>query len=442
MSVYPTFQNGPFSVTPITLSNLMLKSRRTNSIPIVHGPIFINHSKTTQIYRWFSTSLLCLNPKLKDLIALGTDGEVALSDAFLQIFPEMIHFRCSRHFEGNVIDALKARNVKSRDDQAFFRNKISGFESSGIYQMGRLLDCDSQEAFSCMLESLKGIFNEREPDITGKNPTFYTWLAERKEMMISCMIAGVRVKVPTLGNPPAKFYTNTSEAANHIIKSEMPEEHPVGPFTQGINTLIAAQKRDIELAIISQGDYYFAECFKHLQVKEDVWFSLDQMEKELYLKKLTTIPLIDLINMANPYNDKVTSTAPLPPQLFNNESLETDVDFEGEVQEENVMESSGPTYSNDDISANISVSAEDLFATVNPQGTSLAVLRHIWKNATLLLSKDAIVQKPSLQDRPSSSRSPDMEFYVASHSSNKCYVVGIYSPGRVSCNCKGYKATG
>ena len=83
MSVDPTFNLGPFYVTPLTYKNKLARSRKKNgSNPLLLGPIFVHQTKTFHSFHYFASTLVRLNPNLHQIRAFGTDGECELFKAF------------------------------------------------------------------------------------------------------------------------------------------------------------------------------------------------------------------------------------------------------------------------------------------------------------------------------------------------------------------------
>ncbi len=66
MSVDPTFNLGPFYITPITYQNLLVSSNssKNSKHPILLGPVLIHHTKTFHAFYYFASTLIRLNPKL------------------------------------------------------------------------------------------------------------------------------------------------------------------------------------------------------------------------------------------------------------------------------------------------------------------------------------------------------------------------------------------
>ena len=59
LSVDPTFNLGPFSVTPMTYQNLLTETTRNRNHPILLGPILIHQTKTLRPFHYFASTLIC-----------------------------------------------------------------------------------------------------------------------------------------------------------------------------------------------------------------------------------------------------------------------------------------------------------------------------------------------------------------------------------------------
>ena len=97
LTVNPKFSLGDFDVTPITYCNLLFQSRRTGNAPMCISPMMIYYRKTYETYLFFASSLVGMSRGLIHLKAFGTDGELALSDAFSHEFSSAEHLICSIH---------------------------------------------------------------------------------------------------------------------------------------------------------------------------------------------------------------------------------------------------------------------------------------------------------------------------------------------------------
>ena len=85
LSIDPTFNLGPFYVTPTTYHNLLVTTKNGNH-PILLGPILIHQTKT---FHYLASTLVRLNPQLPNVKSFGTDGEPELIKAFSICFPNL-----------------------------------------------------------------------------------------------------------------------------------------------------------------------------------------------------------------------------------------------------------------------------------------------------------------------------------------------------------------
>ena len=66
LSIDPTFNLGPFYVTPTTYHNLLVTTKNANH-PILLGPILIHQTKTFRPFHYLASTLVRLNPRLINL---------------------------------------------------------------------------------------------------------------------------------------------------------------------------------------------------------------------------------------------------------------------------------------------------------------------------------------------------------------------------------------
>lgn len=99
LTVDPTFTLGD---TVTTYRHLLLECKRTMKHPAFIGPVMVHYKKSFPTYLFFGSTLVGLRPKLSSLKCFGTDGEVALYQAFKHSFPGAIHLLCSIHARRNI----------------------------------------------------------------------------------------------------------------------------------------------------------------------------------------------------------------------------------------------------------------------------------------------------------------------------------------------------
>ena len=81
-----------FYVTPITYHNLLVKTSRNGSHPIMLGPVLIHQTKKFQPFHCFASILIRLNPNLVHPKAFGTDGDQNSSKHSIYASPKLSTF--------------------------------------------------------------------------------------------------------------------------------------------------------------------------------------------------------------------------------------------------------------------------------------------------------------------------------------------------------------
>ena len=116
LTVDPTFSLGAFDVTVITYRHLMLECRRTNNHPAFIGPVMVHFKKSFSIYLFFSSTFVGLRPQLS-LKSFGTDGELALYQAFKHSFPSAVHLLCSIRARRNIKSKIQEMGISESVQQ-------------------------------------------------------------------------------------------------------------------------------------------------------------------------------------------------------------------------------------------------------------------------------------------------------------------------------------
>ena len=109
----PTFRLGRIFVTPLVYQNLTLIKRRDGKHPYFFGPAFVHQTRLTEDYRYFISQLKIINPTLKLVQAVGTDDELALSNAVLSELPAAIRLKCKIHKRDNVKKKVQAMKIST-----------------------------------------------------------------------------------------------------------------------------------------------------------------------------------------------------------------------------------------------------------------------------------------------------------------------------------------
>ena len=245
----PTFSLGAFDVTVTTYQHLLLRCvDAPEKAPTMIGPLFVHLKKDFEAYHFFTSSLVSKRPALQQLCCYGTDGEKALSDAFLAAFPHALHLRCFLHFRGNIEDKL--RELCTPTDISKFVRDILGYPS---HLEAGLVDADSEPAFEAMTESLKGVWNNREEPFNHP-PVFHAWFTKNCQNTVAKnMLKPVRERAG-LGSPPVPYYTNAVESKNNILKQVKYKSSELATFVQHMQELLM-ERKEIERAVATTGEY-------------------------------------------------------------------------------------------------------------------------------------------------------------------------------------------
>ena len=129
-----------------------------------------------------------------------------------------------------------------------------------------LVDAESDEEFDEMLLSLSPIWDKREAEFSSRKPSLRAWFSKYHSKDVrSSMIVPIRERAG-LGHPPAHFTTNSNESMNKVIKQALHcEEKNWDQFCDDMLTLVKAQYRELEKAVVHTGEYRFRSQFSYLE---------------------------------------------------------------------------------------------------------------------------------------------------------------------------------
>lgn len=181
ISVDPTFNLGPFFVTPVTYRNPLVCNKRTGSKAAFCGPLLIHFRKTTETYYKLFECINNLVPNLRGINGYGTDGEAALVGALERAYPNARALRCCHHFLNNAGEKVSA------EQKLMFQTDIKR-----------------------VLLTPMGEFEEGFDSLIATYPLAAGFLTCNKEVM-KCNLHSSR-------NGGELFYTNESESINAKIK--------------------------------------------------------------------------------------------------------------------------------------------------------------------------------------------------------------------------------
>ena len=413
VSVDPTFNLGPFYVTPITYQNLLVQSGRGGH-PIILGPVLIHQTKTFRPFHYFASTLIRLNPRLTNLRAFGTDGEPELIKAFSVAFPKAVHLRCVNHLRQNFKDKLHALNIP-KDLWKELLADIFGVKTGSHFEMG-LIDVQSEKSFWEALGRLQGRWNNLEMGCIqpGTEPQFHEWFCKYKAReIVECVLPKVRVKAGL--KESCHFTTNTSESLNHVIKQEVEwKENKLPMLIEHLKSLTDQYNSELEKAVIGRGQWHFMPQYQHLEVLEISWFKMTPSSKERHMRNVYNCPVIatspDLQATAGPPD--LQATAGSPDLLANAGSPDLqattgspyvqgpagslDMACSSASYSDNVTKCPDPVLQRSDSSPTLEVAVEDCGITT----ISKTTLKNMWNKAERLICSDgSILRVPWNSDR-------------------------------------------
>ncbi len=155
----PTFNLGPLSITTTQYEHLLLQHCRSGQHPVMVGPMMIHQKKEQSTYKVVIDYILERKPEFRHLCALGTDGELALSNAFLYACPGVKHLLCFNNFSNNIKHHLQSVGVDETNRRAILAD-IFGQQVGTVLEEG-IVEADNHKEFGIRLRSLESAWIQR-----------------------------------------------------------------------------------------------------------------------------------------------------------------------------------------------------------------------------------------------------------------------------------------
>lgn len=290
LGIDPTFNLGKFYVTVTTFTYTHVVNKSTSKSPTFFGPMFVHTEKNYDAYYSFFSTLLKLEPTVRNVIAVGTDGEQALVKAIRSVFSEQtIHLRCFIHMKDNIRRKLTNMLLPESIREDMVRD-IFGTQQGTVHVKG-ILDASDEGDFDHRLLALKEKWDSLEYSVhPHQEPQFYRWLLknEANHMKLS-MIGSVRESAG-LGSPPAPYTTNRNESMNNVAKAHA--DYRQSDWVTLVNNmydLVQNQSMEVEKAVYGMGEYVFKPAYKSLEIDSSKWFMMSCEQRQRHLKKVVTL---------------------------------------------------------------------------------------------------------------------------------------------------------
>ena len=145
LQIDPTFDLGPFSVTATQYDHLLLVNRQSGKHPVMAGPLLVHQKKETTSFKVLVDYLVDAQPKLKNLRAIGTDGEIAISSAFRERCLFLVVLFCAIHLRRNLTDKMIAMGIPESSRKEICAD-IFGQQVGTQLEQG-IIDADDEEEF-------------------------------------------------------------------------------------------------------------------------------------------------------------------------------------------------------------------------------------------------------------------------------------------------------
>lgn len=290
LQVDPTFDLGQFSVTTSQYKNLLLVNHRTGEHPSMIGPLLVHYKKSKSSFNVLVDAMIDKQPEIKNLHVLGTDGESELAKPFKQHCPSLIHLLCFNHVRRNIKEKLSSMKIP-KPVAKMFLNDIFGEQSGNVFEHG-LVDSESEANFDRKVAQLKSIWHTRASPFTRQDNSldFHEWFVKYQVQRIKKnMLKPVRVSAG-LGSPnPKPFYTNAVESMNRLLSDETDHKPQSMPeFCEKAKSIALRQQRDVERAIVGLGPYRLHPKIKDMQIDEETWIGLSELERSNYIEMVLT----------------------------------------------------------------------------------------------------------------------------------------------------------
>lgn len=359
-----------------------------------------------------------IDPTLKLIQAVGTDDELALSNAVLSELPDVIRLKCKTSKRDNVKRKLQAMKISTACETEIVKD-IFGEVTGGTLFRG-LYHAKNPDAFDQKL----GELHEKWENLA---PGFFCWFQkEEADTFKASMIESVCIAAQVEGD----FTMNPSESLNEEMKSRVDrEKSTMTGFNKKFENLRAAQESEAEKAIYGCGEYELAENYKHLQVEPNKWKQMSPQNRKKHITKFWSAQIEDAQNFED-LVDKVLDETPLENTGDEMEAskLSSPLQLSDGCRVNVCSDETPPQESNEaemqDLAA-ISVP----FASLNLPSLPSVVIKAIWQKATELISSDEMVT--NCPGNPKARM-------VASRRGDRPHYVRELAGGKVTCDCYNY----
>ena len=393
-SIDSTFDVGNYYITNTCYENLRIlhaSDKYRGKYPLEMGPTFVHTKRDTNNYVSFFSSLQRIDNELKDIQAVGTDGDEALMNAVTICFQDAQKLLCADHKKTNIeskLNDLRAAECAKKHVLA----DIFGKNISSTYEKG-LIDSETCMAFDRRLRDLKSTWDCLVPG-------FHTWFVSYEADLFKSHLIK---EVTDLANVYKHFSNNRVESQNDNAKDWVGRAGNVSfpKLNQKMKELVTAQQQDIEMAVFGGGSYELSDYFKKFSQERHIWNGMSAEQRNSILTKF--------------WSSKIGEKITLP----NITKMKENVDIIRPISNKQPLETGTPIKKSQKLSIPLT--------SLNLVGISEEFLQETWDKADeLLLKTGSVVEAPGF-DGLFVQHSKDI-------TSTRPHLVTSTTAGKVSCN--------
>ena len=302
LGVDATYNVGDFYLTLTTYRNLIFSNNKGRA-PVFIGPALIHQKKLFDSYFTLPSMMIEYKPSLQRVLVYGSDGERNLCEAMDTSFCFATHLLCDIHMKDNIVHKLTELGIRNQTSKAFLRD-IFGHQR-GEEKTPGLVDCYSAEAFDTKLESLKSVWEERDPNGAKFFEYFLTYKAD---YIKNTMTANVR-EMAGLGYPPKVYNQNANECANSVIKRDLNfKKLNIKEAVVHLQQIINRQFEQCRLSMIGRGEWRVKDIYKDLEIMEENYYRMTPTQKRKAEEKMFTCETRDEAKTPQPPNTSERSS--------------------------------------------------------------------------------------------------------------------------------------
>ena len=276
LSVDSTFDVGDYYITNTCFENFRIvhaDGKYRGKHPVEMGPSFVHTKKDTNDFVNFFGSLIRINPLLRDIRAVGTDGDEALMNASLICFQDATQLLCTDHKKRNIekkLSEMAARPAARRHIMA----DIFGKKTDFTHERG-LIDCKSDTDFDTSIVQYQATWDHLVPG-------FYAWFHQyQSDLFKNHLIEDVRKRAQVDG----LFSNNRVESINDKMKDWLGRKGTLSMpvLNKKLEDVSKAQEQEYEMSVYGHGSYDLAPEYKFQRKDRHEWNTLNREERSRVL---------------------------------------------------------------------------------------------------------------------------------------------------------------